>query len=74
MCTGTIVLSLIKTVVWAANDKYIGAFMKFKAGISQLLIYNDIEVVAMPYYDLEVKQRRMLAEWNNNRGYTDSLE
>ncbi|ANE46528.1 dCMP deaminase [Paenibacillus swuensis] len=76
MCTGTIVLSLIKKVVWAANDADIGAFKKFKEGTSQLPIYNDlfndIEIVAAPYSDLEIRQRQMLAEWNNNRGYTDT--
>lgn len=76
MCTGTIVLSLIKKVVWAANDADIGAFKKFKEATSELPIYNDlfrdIEIVAAPYVDLEFRQRQMLAEWNNNRGYTDT--
>ncbi|MEK3874999.1 nucleoside deaminase [Paenibacillus sp. FSL M7-0420] len=76
MCTGTIVLSKIKKVVWAANDAEIGAFKKFKERTSPLPIYNDlfndIEIVAAPYSDLEIRQRLMLAEWNNNRGYTDN--
>ncbi len=76
MCTGTIVLSLIKKVVWAANDKDIGAFKKFKELNSELPIYNDlfhdIEFVAAPFRDLELRQRKMLAEWNNSRGYTDN--
>ncbi|MDQ0917022.1 nucleoside deaminase [Paenibacillus sp. V4I5] len=76
MCTGTIVLSMIKRVVWAANDADIGAFKKFKEGTSLLPIYNDlfsdIEIVAAPYLDLELRQREMLAEWNINRGYTDT--
>ncbi|MFK0522041.1 deaminase [Paenibacillus illinoisensis] len=72
MCTVTIVLSLIKKVVWATNDKDIGAFKKFKELNSELLIYNelfrDIEFNASPYRDLELRQRKMLAEWNNSRG------
>lgn len=76
MCTGTIVLSLIKRVVWAANDAEIGAFSRFQQAGSPLPVYNElfngIEVVAAPYDDLEIRQRKMLAEWNNNRGYTDT--
>lgn len=76
MCTGTIVLSLIRKVVWAANDSEIGAFKKFKEVTSELPIYDelfrDIEIVAAPYKDLEIRQRRMLAEWNNRRGYTET--
>ncbi|WP_336783362.1 hypothetical protein [Paenibacillus illinoisensis] len=91
MCTGTIKLSLIKKVVWSANDRDIGAFKKvvwsandrdigafkkFKELHSELPIYNDlfhdIEFVAAPYRDLEFRQRKMLAEWNNSRGYTDN--
>lgn len=76
MCTGTIVLSLIKKVVWAANDTDIGAFKKFKELDNGLPIYNDmfqnIEFVAAPYRDLELRQRKLLAAWNNSRGYTDN--
>ncbi|WP_172455402.1 nucleoside deaminase [Paenibacillus sp. BIHB 4019] len=76
MCTGTIVLSMIKKVVWAANDADIGAFKIFKDGLTALPIFNqllnDIEVVAAPYRDLEIRQRKLLAEWNISRGYVDT--
>lgn len=76
MCTGTIVLSLIKRVVWAANDEEIGAFRRFKEAGSPLPVYDeimsDIDIAAAPYPDLEQRQREMLAEWNIDRGYTDT--
>lgn len=76
MCTGTIVLSKIKRVVWAANDEAIGAFKLFQAGASVLPVYDnlfkDIEIIAAPYPDLEARQRKMLAEWNIGRGYADT--
>lgn len=76
MCTGTIVLSLIRKVVWAANDEEIGAFRRFRNAGSPLPVYDDlfnqIEFTAAPYPDLEERQRALLAEWNINRGYTDT--
>jgi tRNA(adenine34) deaminase len=63
-------------VVWAADDAVIGAFKLFQEGAGVLPAYHElfkeIEISAAPYSDLEVKQRKLLADWNIKRGYTDT--
>lgn len=73
MCSCTILLSFsIKRVVWAANDMEIGAMRKFKEGPHFLDRFNKISFDAAPFRDLEIRQRKMLAEWSSQRGYLDN--
>jgi tRNA(adenine34) deaminase len=73
MCSCTILLSFsIKKVVWAATDMEIGAMRKFKEGPHFLDRFNKISFDAAPFRDLEIRQRKMLAEWSIKRGYLDT--
>lgn len=59
-------------VVWAANDTSIGAMRKFKEGPHFVELFIKISYEAAPFRDLEIRQRRMLAEWFIQRGYADT--
>jgi tRNA(adenine34) deaminase len=73
MCSCTIMLSFnIKRVVWAANDIEMGAMRKFKEGPHFLDRFSKISFEAAPYRDLEIRQRKMLAEWFIKRGFLDT--
>ncbi|MBP1989810.1 nucleoside deaminase [Paenibacillus eucommiae] len=73
MCSCTILLCFsIYRVVWAADDNQIGAMRKFKEGPHFLDKFNKISCEAAPFRDLEVRQRKMMADWSIGRGYTDT--
>jgi tRNA(adenine34) deaminase len=73
MCTCTILLSFsINKVVWAANDVGMGAMRKFSEGPHFLERFSKISFEAAPYKDLEIRQRKMLAEFFIGRGYVDT--
>lgn len=73
MCSCSILLCFsIKRVVWAANDKEMGAMRKFKEGPHFLERFNTISYEAAPFRDLEVRQRKMMAEWSISRGFKDT--
>lgn len=72
MCACTILLSGIRKVVWAANDEEIGALRKLKEGSFFVEKFNKIEVIEAPFLDLELKQRKMLADYNVQRGFLDT--
>jgi tRNA(adenine34) deaminase len=72
LCTGAIIMSKIKRVVWAANDADNGAVHLMKqAFLVNLHLKNKfdrLEICAAPFPDLEERQRRIHAEWNASRG------
>ncbi|WP_275983544.1 NUDIX domain-containing protein [Paenibacillus hamazuiensis] len=73
MCTGAILLCFsVKRVVWAANDKDMGAFKKYKEGPHFVDRFHPISFEAAPFRDLEIRQRKMMAEWSINRGLTNT--
>jgi tRNA(adenine34) deaminase len=73
MCTCTILLSFsIDRVVWAANDVGMGAMRKFSGGPHFLERFSKILIESAPYRDLEIRQRKMLAEFFIERGYVDT--
>ncbi|MGQ7887352.1 nucleoside deaminase [Paenibacillus sp. WC2504] len=73
MCSCTILLTFsINRVVWAANDRDMGAMRKFVEGPHFQDRFSKISIEAAPYRDLEIRQRKMLAEWSIKRGYIDT--
>lgn len=70
MCSCTIMMTFsIKRVVWAANDVAMGAMRKFTEESLLLDQFKDISIEAAPYKDLEVRQRKLMADFNTSRGY-----
>ncbi|MEO2204657.1 nucleoside deaminase [Paenibacillus pabuli] len=68
MCSCTILMSGIKRIVWAADDKEYGGLRRFKEGPHFIHMFDTLSCVAAPYLDLENRQRAMLAKWNISRG------
>jgi hypothetical protein len=67
-----LVLSGIKKVIWAANDEEYGAIRRMKEGPHFVEQFSTITYVAAPYLELENRQRKMLADWNINRGFKET--
>lgn len=59
----------IKRVVWAANDGAMGAMRKLSEESLLLDQFKNISIEAAPYRDLEVRQRKLMADFNTSRGY-----
>lgn len=73
MCSCTILMTFsIKRVVWAANDAGMGAMSKFKEEPLFLERFKDISIEAVPYKDLEIRQRKLMAAFNTSRGYFET--
>lgn len=72
MCTGTILLSNIKSVVWAANDDEAGAIRKMKEGPHFLYWLDQINYIAAPYEDLEMRQGKLMLDFYTSRGFHDT--
>lgn len=73
MCSCTILLSFsIKRVVWAANDAGMGAMRKFKIDPMFLEQFNGITIEPVPFEDLEIRQRKLMAEFYKSRGFVKS--
>ncbi|MNP86003.1 hypothetical protein D3C76_1859930 [compost metagenome] len=46
-----------------------GAMRKFTEEFLLLDQFKDISIEAAPYKDLEVRQRKLMADFNTSRGY-----
>lgn len=69
MCSCTIQMSFsIKKVVWAANDKKMGALKKFKEESFLINRFSNITITAEPYEDLKLRQVKLMAEFYTSRG------
>jgi tRNA(adenine34) deaminase len=68
MCTGAIILSDIRRVVWALSDDYLGALRIMKNGQHFRHKYDKVEISAMPYKDLALKSQELMKKWDEGRG------
>lgn len=66
------IMARIARVVWAENDSAYGALRR----IDQTQIFEDwfgtLQYTATPAPDLQEQQRRLLAQWDTQRGYAQS--
>ena len=73
MCSCTILMSFsIKRVVWAANDKAMGAMKKFISKPLFIKEFSGITIEEAPIKELEIRQRKMMAEFYTSRGYLET--
>ncbi|GKV56447.1 tRNA-specific adenosine deaminase [Sporosarcina sp. NCCP-2222] len=74
MCTGGILFSKIKRVVWLLNDeKGFGGLRKMKeAGIFQEKM-DRMELIEEPEADLKDKQRKLMRAWEDNPNHVAHL-
>jgi tRNA(adenine34) deaminase len=68
MCTGAVILSDIKRVVWALSDDYLGAMRIMKNGNHFRHKYDKVETTAMPYEDLAFAAQELHRAWDKQRG------
>lgn len=72
MCTGALLLSNIKRVVWAANDAGAGAMRIIGKNNCLANWFEGVTYEAAPYSDLEIRQGIMMAEFYTTRGYLNT--
>ena len=68
MCTGALIFSDIKRVVWALSDDYLGALRIMKEGNHFRRKMDKIDVTPMPFKDLALRQQELHRQWDEGRG------
>jgi tRNA(adenine34) deaminase len=68
MCSGALILADISRVVWALSDEYLGAMRIMKEGTHFRHKFDKIEITAMPYNDLALRQQELHRLWDEGRG------
>ncbi|QUW23611.1 nucleoside deaminase [Sporosarcina sp. Marseille-Q4063] len=67
MCTGGILFSNIKRVVWLLNDDLgFGGYRKIKDAKVFDERFNVVEMIEQPYEDLKNRQKELMSKWEIN--------